>query len=124
MFQTTTVVCNGLVKKESSLILAQRIASMNGYISHLGPECAKKCCHKTLLYAHGKDIHLPALICDEVIAAIRKFLRTATLDISVAAVKIPPHTLRRQLIKNRDTLYAPRENALFALEAEQQSRTA
>uniref|UniRef100_A0A0K0D2U7 Guanylate cyclase domain-containing protein n=1 Tax=Angiostrongylus cantonensis TaxID=6313 RepID=A0A0K0D2U7_ANGCA len=102
MLQTATSVCTSGELKEESRDLARQIAISNGYeIVTPRDKFRGRATLKKQRFGQNKVSFILPFISDEISAAMKRCLRTADLEESVAIIEIQPNTLRRQLVRNR-----------------------
>ena len=105
MFQTATEVCSGIEEREESIELARRIARSNGYLTTEARDRRERRRRSGQLSETSRNseripFSIP-YVSDELSAIVRKCLRKASLEDSVALVEVPPNNLKRMLIRNR-----------------------
>ncbi|KAK6745282.1 hypothetical protein RB195_011792 [Necator americanus] len=98
MFRTATSVCTGREERRESIELARKIAVTNGYTPMRSITKRAQTRNKSGM---EKVPFCVLFISDEVSAAIRRFLRKAKLEESVAIVELPSSCLKQILIRNR-----------------------
>lgn len=106
MFHTAAEVCSGTEEKKESIELARRIARSNGYSTTEVGRDRRGQGRRSRQYREASRISERIPFCipyitDEFSATVRKCLRKASLEDSVALVEIPPNNLKRMLIRNR-----------------------
>ncbi|XGW03292.1 hypothetical protein V3C99_014911 [Haemonchus contortus] len=104
MFRTAAKVCTGEDERKESLEMARDIAQLNGYsispTTHKVFSSGAERRHGSA-FMEGKVPFVLPFISDEVSTAIRKCLKRAGLENSVAIINVPPFNLKQRLVRNR-----------------------